>query len=117
MKVGERADHLWLILKHHTTLDLCGFEIVEGAEGSIGDAFISQRPQPLTGLEFGGIRRQEQQMDAFGHHEVRTGMPARSIQYQQDPPGGTSSHRLGKMGEGDGEHLRGHRRRPDAGSV
>ena len=79
MKVSQRADHLRLVLKQHTALDLCCFQVVEGAEGAIGNAFIGQRPQALAGLEFGGIGRQEEEMDALGHHELFACMPPRSI--------------------------------------
>jgi len=44
-----------LILKHHTALGLCHFEIIEGAKEAIGDAFIGKFPQSFTGLQFGGI--------------------------------------------------------------
>ena len=47
MKVSQRADELRLVLKHHTALDLCFFQIIEGAKGAIGDAFIGQWPQAL----------------------------------------------------------------------
>src|SRR5260221_6898609 len=99
MKVSQRADHMWLVLKQHTALDLCRFEIVEGAEGTIGNPFIREWPQALAGLQFGGIGWQEEQMDALGHHELFARMPPRSIQHQQDPLGGTSSDSLGKVGK------------------
>ena len=70
MKVSQGADHLRLVLKHDTALDLCLFQIVEGAKGAIGDAFIGQWPQALTGLQFRGIGRQKEQMDALGHHQL-----------------------------------------------
>ncbi len=44
MKVSQRADHLRLVLKQHTALDLCRFEIVKGAEGTVGNAFIGEWP-------------------------------------------------------------------------
>ncbi len=76
MKVRVRADDLRLVLQYDTALDLCGLEIIERAERLIGDTFVGERPQALTGLQFGRIGRQEEQMDAFGHHEFFAGMPA-----------------------------------------
>jgi len=53
--MSQGTDHLRLVLKHHTTLDLCRFEVIKGAKGAIGDAFIGKFPQSFTGLQFGGI--------------------------------------------------------------
>lgn len=41
MKVSQRADHLRLVLKHHTALDLCRFQVVKGPGGTIGNPFVS----------------------------------------------------------------------------
>jgi hypothetical protein len=98
MKMGEGADHLWLILKHDTTLDWCGFEVIEGLEGGIGDAFIGQRPQPLARLQFGGIGWQEEQVDPLGDHEFTAGMPPSSIEHEQNALGGTRSDSLSPRG-------------------
>ena len=64
MKVRERADDLWLVLQHDTTLDLGGLEIIERLEGLIGHAFVGHRPQALAGLQFGRVGWQEEQMNA-----------------------------------------------------
>jgi len=80
MKVRVRADDLRLVLQHDTALDLCGLEIIERAERLIGDTLVGERPQALTGLQFGRIGWQEEQMDAFGHHEFFAGMPASLIE-------------------------------------
>ena len=93
MKMSQGADHLRLVLKHDTALDLCLFQVIEGAKGAIGDAFIGQWPQAFTGLQFRRIGRQEEQMDPFGHHEFLAGMPPSSIEHQQDPLRGTCSDR------------------------
>ncbi len=47
MKVGVRADGLRLVLQYDTALDLCGLELIEGAEGLIGDPLVGERPQAL----------------------------------------------------------------------
>ncbi len=44
MKVSQRADDLRLVLKQHTALDLCRFQVVEGTEGTIGNPFIREWP-------------------------------------------------------------------------
>ena len=42
MKMSQRADHLRLVLKQHTALDLCRFQVVKGPEGTIGNPFIGE---------------------------------------------------------------------------
>ena len=77
MKVGVRADDLRLVLQYDTALDLCRLELIERAERLVSDSLIGQGPQALTGLQFGRRRGEEEQMDAFGHHQFFAGMPAR----------------------------------------
>jgi hypothetical protein len=45
MKVRERADDLRLVLQHGTALDLCGLEIIKGAERLISDPLGHKRSQ------------------------------------------------------------------------
>src|SRR3712207_7883681 len=40
-----------------------GVEVVERGEVLVGDRLIHRRPQPLGGLEFGAVRRQERKRD------------------------------------------------------
>ena len=108
--MSQGADHLRLVLKHYTALDLCLFQVIKGAKGAIGDAFIGQWPQAFTRLQFRGIGRQKEQMDPLRHYEFLAGMPPSSIKHQQDPLGGTGSDRLSKVGKRDGEDLRRHGR-------
>ncbi len=110
MKVRERVDDLRLVLQHDTALDLCGLQIIEGAERLIGDTLVGERPQTLTGLQFGRRGWQEEQVDAFGHHEFFAGMPARLIEDQQDPLGRACAHGLGELCQGNREHICPHRR-------
>ena len=41
---------------------------------------IGERPQMLGGLEFGRIRRQEEQVDMVGHAQALRAVPAGAIQ-------------------------------------
>ncbi len=82
MEVCERADDLWLVLQHHTAVDLGGLQLIECVERLVGDAHIGQWPQALTRLQFGRIGWQEEQMNALGHHQLVAGMPARLIEDQ-----------------------------------
>ena len=110
MKEGVRADDLRLVLQHDAALDLCGLELIERAERLIGDPLVGEWPQALTGLQFGRIGRQEEQMDAFGHHEFFAGMPAGLIEDQQDPLRRACADSLGELRQRNREHIRPHRR-------
>ena len=110
MKEGVRADDLRLVLQHDAALDLCGLELIERAERLIGDPLVGEWPQALTGLQFGRIGRQEEQMDAFGHHEFFAGMPACLIEDQQDPLRRACADSLGELRQRNREHIRPHRR-------
>jgi hypothetical protein len=109
MKEGVRADDLRLVLQHDTALDLCGLELIERAERLIGDPLVGERPQALTGLQFGRIGRQEEQMDAFGHHQFFAGMPAGLIEDQQDALRRACADSLGELCQCNREHIRPHR--------
>ena len=54
--------------------------------------------------------RQEEQVDAFGHHKLFAGMPARLIQDQQDPLRRPCANGLGELCQRNREHIRPHRR-------
>jgi len=110
MKVRVRADDLRLVLQRDTALDLCFLEIIERAERLIGDTLVGERPQALTGLQFGRIGRQEEQMDAFGHHQFFAGMPAGLIEDQQDALRRACADGLGELRQRKREHIRPHRR-------
>ena len=108
MKVRERADRLRLLLQDSTALDLGRLQVVECLERAISHAFIRERPQAFTGLQFRRIRRQEEQVDALRNDEVRTAMPASSIQHQQDPFVLPGSHRPSKVRQRNRKHLHRH---------
>ena len=110
MKERMRADDLRLVLQHNTALDLCSLELIKRAERLVGDPLVGERPQTLTGLQFGRIGWQEEQMDTFGHHEFFAGMPASLIEDQQDALRWAGADGLGELRQRDGEHIRPHRR-------
>ena len=53
--------------------------------------------------------RQEEQVEAFGHHQFFAGMPASLIENQQDALGRAGADGLGELCQGNGEHIRSHR--------
>ena len=65
MKVRVRADDFRLVLQHKTALDLCSLKIIERRKRLVGNSLVGERPQALARLQFGRIRRQEEQLDAY----------------------------------------------------
>ena len=83
MKMGDGADPFGLVLEGHTPLDLSCLQLIKRLEVPIGDAFVGQRPEPFTGLEFRRIRRQEEELNALWDDHFSAGVPARLIQNEQ----------------------------------
>jgi len=52
--------------------------------------------------------RQEEQVDAFGHHEFFAGMPTCLIENEQDALGLACADGLGELRQRDSEHIRPH---------
>jgi hypothetical protein len=53
----------------------------------------------LSRLEFGRVRRQEQEMNMLGHPQLEAGMPARAIKHQDNLLRRARADGLGKGGE------------------
>ena len=75
---------------------------------AIGQHGVGQGPEMLSGLQFGRIGGQEQQMHMLGHAEVDAGMPAGSVEHENDLLGGTGTNMPGKgrqlhLEEGDAD--------------
>src|SRR3712207_8511855 len=63
-----------------------GVEVVERGEVLVGDRLIHRRPQPLGGLEFGAVRRQERKRDPVRHGQALGAVPARVVEHEDDVP-------------------------------
>lgn len=98
----------WLPLEGKAALVLHRLEGGEGVEAAVGERLVGQRPEVLGGLEFGGVGREEEQMDALGATNRLAGMPPGAIQDQQDVLGGTGTDIPSKGGEDLGKEGRTH---------
>lgn len=99
MKTRRRADAIGSLLKYGAAGELGIFEILNRSEVLVDERGVGQRPQVLGRLQFGGIRRQKEQMDVVGHAEFDAGMPPRTIEHQHDLLGGTGSGLACKLRE------------------
>jgi hypothetical protein len=102
--VEERvsADEVGLLLEDKAALRLDLLQRGQIGEAHVGQGRIGQRPQMLRRLQFGGIGRQGDQVDALRERDG-AGVPARAVEHERDAPPGTGSHVPGKGGEHLGE--------------
>jgi len=66
VKEGRAADHSGLALQGIATGGERVFERGERGEVLVDQRVVGEAPQMLGGLEFGGVGRQEDQMEAVG---------------------------------------------------
>ena len=55
-------------------------QLLDRGEMAVDQDGVGERPQMFGGLQFGGIRRQEEQVDVVGHAQALGAVPARAIQ-------------------------------------
>jgi hypothetical protein len=100
MKVGPGADHRWPRLESQTTLNLDGLEFIEIPEVPIGQGFIRQGLQSFSRLQLRRIRRQKDQMQAHRDLHLRTHMPARAVDDEEDLFVSSRAYSLGELRQG-----------------
>lgn len=94
VKECGRADEGGLRLQGDTALGLDVLQLLNRAEMAIDERGISERPQMFRGLEFGGVRRQEEEVQMVWHAQALGAVPACPIQDKDDLPGGTRADGL-----------------------
>ena len=99
VKTRGRLDHIRLPLQRDTVSQLHLLQLLDRGEMLVDEHRIGERPQMLGRLEFGGIRREEEQMDMLGYPQAHTRMPAGPVEDQHDLLGRTGSGRAGKGSE------------------
>jgi len=78
------ADAFALALEGSTPRKLSVFQVLDGGEVLVNEGGIGQRPEVLSGLQFGGIRRQEEQMHMVRHLQPEAGVPPSAIQHEDN---------------------------------
>lgn len=87
MDEGVPANALGLLLEGKVALCLDLLQGGEVGEADIGERVVGQRPEVLGGLEFEGVGRLDEEMNAVGHLHLLAGMPAGAIKHQRQPLG------------------------------
>jgi len=75
------------------------FKLFDGGEMPVDEAGVGERPEVLGRLEFGGVRRQEEQVDVLGDAQARTGVPAGAVQDEHDLRVRPGAHRFRELGQ------------------
>jgi hypothetical protein len=73
MEQGGGADEIRTGLQRHTAGSLGVFQLVDGGEMALEERRIGERPQMFSGLQFGRIRRQKEQVGAIRFPETAGG--------------------------------------------
>ena len=107
MEEGVLSDEVRLLLEVETARCLHLLERREIGKAPVGQRLIGQWPEMLRRLQFGGVGRQEDEVDACRDLNRLPGVPARAIEHQQDLLGGTCPHIPSKGGEHLAEDERG----------
>ena len=89
MEEGSGADEGWLRLECDALLGLRLLQILAAGEMTVDQRSIGQRPEMFGGLQFGGVGREEVQIDVVGHTQAQTGVPSGTIRH--DPARSSTS--------------------------
>ena len=105
-----RADEIAAALEHDAAAGLCLFQFIEIGEMAVDEDAVGEQPEVLGGLQLGGLRWQEEQVDMVGHEQLHARMPPCPIQHQHDLLVGSRAGLLGEGGELGFEDLDAHLR-------
>jgi hypothetical protein len=97
MEQSRGADALRLALEGGAVGELDVFQLLDAREMPIHQTAIGQRPEMLSGLEFGRVRRQKEQVDVVGHAQLDAGVPAGPIEHEDDLLARTSADLAGEL--------------------
>ena len=69
-------------LQRHTAGGLSVFQLLNASKMPIHQDCVGERPQMFGWLQFGRVRRQEEQVEMVGHTQALRAVPARTVQDQ-----------------------------------
>ena len=100
MKTGGRADQVGALLQSQAAGELGVLQLLDRSEMPVDQAGVGERPQVLSRLELGRVRRQEEQVDVLGHLQAHAGgFPPGAIEHQHDLLGRAGPHLASEGGE------------------
>jgi hypothetical protein len=99
MEQGGGPDARGLTLEIGAAGELDVFELLDCGEMPIDQARVGEGPEMLGRLQLGGVWGQEEQMDMLGHPQAHTGMPAGTVEDQDDLFVRASADLPGELGQ------------------
>ena len=91
VEAGGRADEIRPRLQRGAAGELGVLQILDGGKVLVDQRGVSERPQVLGRLQFGGIGREKEQVHVVWDPEADAGMPAGAIEHQHDLLAGTGT--------------------------
>jgi hypothetical protein len=85
MEEGVLPDEVGLLLKGEAALFLDCFQGGQTLESPVGERLVGERPEVFGRLQLRGVGGQEEEMNALWHRNLLPGVPAGSVQHQDDP--------------------------------
>ena len=101
MKAGGRADLLGVALQLGAAGELRVFELLDGGKVPIDQDRVGERPQMFGRLQFGRVRGQEEQVHVVGDAQLDAGVPAGTVEHEDNLLGGARADGTGKGREFD----------------
>lgn len=84
MEERVAADEIGSLLKDAAALGLDCLQGRQIVEPSIGQRLVGERPEMLGRLQFWRVGRQKEQMNALRDGDLLAGVPAGTVEHQQD---------------------------------
>ena len=88
-----------MLLEVPAALGLHRLQAGQILEASVRQGLVGERPEMLGRLQLGRVGGQDEEMEALGDLDLVAGMPAGSIQHQEDPFLWSCVHIPGKSGQ------------------
>jgi len=85
-------------------------QVIERREWAVGNWLVGQRPEAFSGLQFGRIGGQEDQIDPVRHDEIGRSMPTGLVEHHHRPMLRVDPLVAGELGEGQPKRRSPHRR-------
>jgi hypothetical protein len=97
MEQRRRTDAVALLLECVAMRKLGVFKVLDRGEMLVDQRGVGERPEMLRRLQFGGVRRQEEQMDMVRHAQLHAGVPAGAVEDEHHLLAGTRADLAGEF--------------------
>ena len=100
------ADQIPALLQDGAALQLDVVEVLDVGKVAVEQRRVTELPEVLAGLHLRRVGGQDEQMDVLWHEQGVAGVPARSIEHEDDLLARSCPRRVRKGSQLDGEEIR-----------